>query len=331
MACLLASSHTVDAVLPASILAPEGIGRIPTPPYLGSTSGVSRLRPIAWLAYSRFFFPVPSSQRILCTTHHVLPRHKHQIVTVHDLRPYFYPDSGVQRFYFHHMLPSALQRCEGILTVSETSRQMLVDLYHLDPALIRVVPNALTLAPPSLAALSTPPQQPGYLLMVGATWMHKNADELLRMHLHWAGRFRLKIVAGPGAYRNGLQSLAADLGLAAKVDFLSGLAEDQLQSLYAHCAALVYPSRMEGFGLPPLEAMAQGRPVIVSDIPTFREIYGPHATYVTLGDESSWAHAFASLHEPGPSTRAQLIAHSRNFTQDRMKTALDAALTCFWP
>jgi glycosyltransferase involved in cell wall biosynthesis len=330
MACLTSQNHYLDVVLPESIPAPSRIHKISTPANLSSSSRVSKLRPIAWLAYSRFQFPVPRERRILCTTHHVLPSHKHQIVTVHDLRPYFYPDSSVQRFYFHRMLPKALKSCEGVLTVSETSRQMLIDVYGLQPSSVRVVPNAVTISPGKEISGPSPSMDPEYLLMVGATWAHKNADEVLRMHRHWAKRYRLKIVAGVGDYRSSLQSLSSELGISDRVDFLAGITDDQLQFLYSCCSALVYPSKMEGFGIPPLEAMAHGKPVIVSDIPTFRELYDVHPCYVRLGNEESWENAFRLIGEKELEYSARASAHAGKFSVRRMRDALHSSLRYFW-
>jgi glycosyltransferase involved in cell wall biosynthesis len=77
---------------------------------------------------------------------------------------------------------------------------------------------------------------------------------------------------------------------------------DQLERLYADCSALIAPSRMEGFGLPPLEAMARRRPVIVSNIPTFRELCGHHALFVDTEDSSSWEEALATLQNLSPAS-----------------------------
>ena len=75
----------------------------------------------------------------------------------------------------------------------------------------------------------------------------------------------------------------ADAGVAngeEKLDFIDSIDDKSLDILYATCSALVYPSRMEGFGLPPLEAMAHAKPVIVSDIPVMRELLGAVPLYV---------------------------------------------------
>ena len=150
------------------------------------------------------------------------------------------------------------------------------------------------------------------------------------MHRHWPTGFRLKVMAGGGAYRSKLQTLATSYGISARVDFLAAVAPDQLQDLYLHCGALVYPSLMEGFGLPPLEAMALGRPVIVSDIAVFREIYGAYPFYVQLGSEASWEHAFQRMLAIDPSYAAAAAAHAQSYNTDRMGHALNSALSYFW-
>ena len=73
--------------------------------------------------------------------------------------------------------------------------------------------------------------------------------------------------------------------------------EAELIDLYRHCAAVVYPSLMEGFGRPALEAMAVGRPAILSDIAVHRELFAEAAIFITPGVPASWAAAFAALED----------------------------------
>ena len=79
------------------------------------------------------------------------------------------------------------------------------------------------------------------------------------------------------------------------VELKHELSFSDLKSLYASASALVYPSIDEGFGIPPIEAMASGTPVIVSDIPVFHEVLGQSAIYVSPDDISSWESAFNIL------------------------------------
>jgi glycosyltransferase involved in cell wall biosynthesis len=103
-------------------------------------------------------------------------------------------------------------------------------------------------------------------------------------------------------------------------------------SYYRRCAALVYPSKMEGFGIPPLEAMACGRPVILSDIPVFRELYEGVPIYVTLGDKASWLAAVASLDDAALMSRKieEGILKAGEFSEERTKSEFLKAVTSIW-
>jgi glycosyltransferase involved in cell wall biosynthesis len=333
--CLSAQYEGIQAVLPRGVTAPAGMAASILPAWLGSSSQVSRLRPLLWLLYSAIMFPVERSCRVLSTTHHALPFHKHQILTVHDLRPYFEPDTWMQHVYFHFLLPRALRRCDGILTVSLASKEELISVYGIRREKIHVVPNVVAArrfepCDPAEDLEASPP----YLLMVGASWKHKNAVELLDHHELWKPDYRVKIVAGAGQYSEFLQRHAERLGIDAYVDIIEAPTDGQLAGLYMRSAALVYPSRREGFGLPPLEAMAFGRPVIVSDIPVFRELYGDVPFYVELGNLESWRRAFSELavmRSTGAEDRKRAgIKLAASFSTERMCTALAAALHHIW-
>lgn len=333
--CLATRYGGVDLVLPRGVPVPEGMKAVILSGWLSSSSRVSKLRPLLWLVYSALLFPGKRSRRILSTTHHALPFHRHQILTVHDLRPYFEPDTWVQKFYFRKMLGRALHRCDGIITVSETSKRDIIAVYGIDAQKVFVVHNAVELPPEPMAgtALLTE-DSPPYLLMVGASWKHKNAMEVLEEHGCWTPHFRLKILAGEGQYCEQLQQRVADLGILEKVDFLQAVSEADLADLYRRCSALVYPSRMEGFGLPPLEAMAYGKPVIISDIPVFRELYDDAPYFVALGNSASWKQAFSQLLQAGSEEKARRreegIAVASKYSTQRMCTALTAALKSIW-
>ena len=90
---------------------------------------------------------------------------------------------------------------------------------------------------------------------------------------------------------------------------------------------------MEGFGIPPLEAAACGVPVIVSDIPVFRELYGEFPIYVRLKDEQSWREAFDLLQDPRFVERKKALglSKSKEFTKERMCMELVNAIQGVWP
>jgi glycosyltransferase involved in cell wall biosynthesis len=270
-------------------------------------------------------------QQVLATTHLGFPGHKHQILTVHDVRPQLMPDSWVHVLYFRFMLPRALRRANGVLTVSETSRDAISQTYNIPREKIYVVPNVVRVVPPEAIPVPIKNEVP-YLLMVNAAFRHKNAAEVLSRHALWEADYRLKILAGEGHYRDELRTQTRRLGLADRVDFLPQVSDEELASLYTHAAALVYPSLLEGFGLPPAEAMAYGTPVIVSDIPVFHELFADAPLFVRLGDTASWRRALEGIEE---ARRPERIEHARciagQYTDERMCSALTAALRSIWP
>jgi O-antigen biosynthesis alpha-1,4-mannosyltransferase len=320
-----------------SVVAPVGVdfngcdGIIRVPSWVSMTQKVSRIRPILWLVYAIFLFPERAG-RILSTTHHAVPGAKRQIITIHDLRPYFYPDSFPQRFYFRRMLPRVVRKVDGILTVSDATKRLIIQCYGIAPGKIHVVPNCVDVSRFS-ARLAGPEQDSPYLFVVGATWAHKNAHELLQMASLWAGKYRLKIISGQGSYRDSLRRVASEAGILERIDFIEYVAEGELIALYQGATALVYPSLMEGFGIPPIEAMACGVPVIVSDIEVFRETYGAVPIYVELGKPASWESAFMQLEDAtlvGDMVRLGL-ERARSFSIDRVCSSLMKALAAIWP
>jgi glycosyltransferase involved in cell wall biosynthesis len=330
LAQCLSKGVDVVSVVPLGVKLSADIQQWEVPSWLASSSKVSVLRPILWWIYSLFFFPDGPGERILSSTHHAVPFRKQQIITIHDLRPYFYPDSWLQKLNFRWFLPQSLKRCSGVLTVSNVSKQLIVSTYGVSPANIHVVPPQVDSEFFTPKDFQSVPEQAQYLLCVGSSWKHKNIDELLRMHAHWSDGYKLKIVAGTGQYLEALKTMAISLKIESKIDFLSNLTRTELRSLYQGCAALVYPSLMEGFGLPPLEAMAAGRPTIVSDIPLFREVYGEAPIYVRLGETESWQQAFCQLRQFSKARLESGICHARSYTRARMCRQLSMALDQIW-
>jgi glycosyltransferase involved in cell wall biosynthesis len=218
-----------------------------------------------------------------------------QAVTIHDLIHHEYPTRNVVETAFNNaVLPRLLRRLAAILTVSQTSKRALCDLYELPPDRVKVVPNGIDLT--QWRPSGRPPAfDPAYLLVVSANRPYKNTVELLEHHRLWADRYRLVIVSTRGRYGGVVRDSIRTLGLEQVVDLRDDLTEGELIRLYQDCTATVYPSLTEGFGRPALEAMAVGRPVILSDIPVHRENFGRAAIFVSPGDPETWVRAFASL------------------------------------
>jgi glycosyltransferase involved in cell wall biosynthesis len=239
------------------------------------------------------------SDRLVYTpTQHGLYSQSDQIITVHDLnylhvRKFnYFPQIYI---FFRFLLPGLLKKCRAVFTVSETTRQDIFKTYGYPLEKIYVVPNGVDTttfrSDPSKKAARDP-----YLMMVGGRHPVKNVLEVLDMAECWKRNYRLILAShGQGRYQRMVEKKVLDLGLSDRVEYRGYLTHDELVHLYQGATALVYPSLIEGFGIPPIEALACGTPVIVSDIPVFREVLGEAAQFVKLGNHQSWTDAINSL------------------------------------
>lgn len=301
-----------------------------TPAFLRTRSKVSVLKPLAWMLYARFGFPCGRDQPVLSVMQNVIPRSRNQVVTVHDLRPCFFPDNPLQGFYWRHVLPRSLRKARAIVTVSQTSKERICSVYGIAPEKIHVVTNCFV--PAEVGAEDESERKPR-LLCVGGNWRHKNIHELLDMHALWRERYEVDIVMARTAYLSTLQELVVRHGLEGRVRFHHGVPDERLREMYRTSAALVYPSLDEGFGIPPLEAMSYGLPVIAADIPVLRELFSAAPLYISPGSRESWQEAFATL-EDGERMGRHVqtgLAIAQGFTPESMRRQLESLIRAVWP
>jgi glycosyltransferase involved in cell wall biosynthesis len=252
------------------------------------------------------------------------------VVTIHDLFFIGYP--GLRRpLYDAAMTRLARLYAAGasaIIADSEHSRLAIVDRLGLAAERTVVIPVGLG---PEFRPMTPSPVQREryglglhYALYVGNFRPHKNLPRLLRA---WAAlpallraRHRLVLAGGDGAGRPALAALAASLGLGDRVVF-PGLVDDaDLPALYGGAAAVVLPSLEEGFGLPALEAMACGAPVVASRRGALPEVLGDAGVLVDPEDERALAGALARVLGSAPERAAlgrQGLARAARFTAAR--------------
>jgi glycosyltransferase involved in cell wall biosynthesis len=194
------------------------------------------------------------------------------VVTIHDLS-FEGPGSTMgllDRATFRAVVPRAARRADRVLTVSERTKRDLVVRYGILDAKVAVTPNGVD------PRFGPGGRHDGYVLFVGAIQPRK--DPLAALDAARAVDLPL-VVAGP----------EKDAGLArtlkgAGADLRGYVPMEALAELYRGAALLVMPSRFEGFGLPLLEAMASGTPVVAADEPALREVGAEAAIYVEDGD-----------------------------------------------
>lgn len=216
-----------------------------------------------------------------------------RIVTIHDLAFEICPErapAGLRR-YLQAVVPRHVASAARVIAVSETTRADLIELYGVEPSKIAVAPNgvderffsAQPLTAGERMSLGLPER---YILTVGTLEPRKNHVTLFRaMDILGAGFDYTLVVAGrPGWETAPILDAAAPLVQTGRVRLLDYVPERLLPGLYAGARCLVYPSWYEGFGLPVLEALAAGIPVVASTAPALKEVAGACARY---GDPAS--------------------------------------------
>ena len=222
-----------------------------------------------------------------------------QVVMVHDLRPISHPERSLQSLYFRSWVPPLLRSCRHILTNSQFTAREIQRCVGLTDDLITVIPLGYDTAVFQPAVV--PPLLQGdkpYLLHVGQAYPHKNLQRLIQAFASVALRnpdLRLVLAGKPHPVESPiLKRLVVDLALEDQVEFCSYVPYSALPDLYRGALAFVYPSLWEGFGLPILEAMACGTPVITSFGSGTEEVSGDASVLVDPADVDALADA---MHE----------------------------------
>ncbi|MGE0776365.1 MAG: glycosyltransferase family 4 protein [Sphingomonadaceae bacterium] len=219
--------------------------------------------------------------------------HRDSITVIHDAAVFQTPQNfGARYGMAHRALGRLLARTSRIGTVSDFSREELSAVLGLTRDRIFVAGNGCDhLAGRAadetvLAKLDLTPGR--YFLFVGSPTPNKNLDVAIDAFSR-LGRPGVRFVIA-GSLNHAVFGGSAPDKLPGVI-MASGCSDEAISALYAHAAALVFPSRYEGFGIPPLEAMAHGCPVLASDIPVLRETCGDAARFFDPDD----AEALASL------------------------------------
>jgi glycosyltransferase involved in cell wall biosynthesis len=207
-----------------------------------------------------------------------------QVLTVHDAATLDHPEWFERKFalWYAAILPRLVNKVRAIITVSHFSKERIVQQTRVSPERVHAIYNGVDgrfcLVDPKTVTqvMAAFDLRSPYLLFVGSLEPRKNLKMLLEAwHLGDFGGATLAVVGASGRM---FQKLQFD-SIPAGVRLLGRVEDDVLPALYAGAAGFVYPSIYEGFGLPPLEAMACGCPVAVSDIPAHREVCDGTARY----------------------------------------------------
>lgn len=157
--------------------------------------------------------------------------------------------------------------------------------------------------------LTRAPAEPPYVLSVGTVEERKDLITAVRA-LSDLPMLRLISVGPHTSYAARVRQAAADAGVTGRIELRGYVDETTLRALYAGASALVFPSRYEGFGLPPLQALAAGVPVVAADIAVLREVLGNCALFAPVGDQHSFAERLRLVLAAGAGVR-ELVERGR--------------------
>jgi glycosyltransferase involved in cell wall biosynthesis len=257
------------------------------------------------------------------------------VVTVHDLMWLERPElverrplmRRVRERYYHQGMRWALRHATRLIAISEATRARMVAQVPECAERVRVTHNAagtgfFPAADPKLAAeqaaaiLGSPAP---YCLVVGKNERYKAHEVAVSAFAKSARDDELLVLIQRTSSGRGLLQLAERLGIASRLRFLPTVSGEQLTTLLQAARALIQPSIVEGFGIPVLEAMASGCPVVASDTPALLEVSGGAALHAPVGDASAFAAALSQLRTPGISNdlRARGLLRAQAFSWER--------------
>ena len=241
------------------------------------------------------------------------------VVTIHDVVPWTHPETLTPRGVAFHrrMAQRAARRADLVLTPTEAVAEQVRRLVSPTAPVRAVPPPVWPLDVPADAAayrLAVGVAEP-YLLFVGTAEPRKGLDVLVAALREAGPRVPDLVVVGPTGWGDiRVDDLAARAGVASRVRVLGRVDEATLAALYAAAAAVAVPSLAEGFGLPVLEAMTLGVPVVTSDDPALLEVGAGASLVAPVGDVHTLAEQLAEAVAPG--RREALAAAGRRRAQD---------------
>ena len=210
------------------------------------------------------------------------------VLTVHDISYDVLPEleDRAAGFVLRRLVPRSLKRAARVLTVSEWTKADLVRRYRLDPARVVVTPNGVD---PAFSPQGPRPEVAPYILFVGALRSRKDPVTALEALARLPSDMRLVMIGPPRAETDRVRATISRLDLEHRVEILGHVSQTVLTAYYRGAQCFVLPSLYEGFGLPVVEAMASGTPVVSTTVSAIPEVAEGAAILVPPKDPDALA------------------------------------------
>jgi glycosyltransferase involved in cell wall biosynthesis len=238
------------------------------------------------------------------------------MLTIHDVRGLHSDNGIIDRAVFGTVLRRSLQMADHVITVSEAMRTEILNFFPNTP--VSVVYNGLD--PDGFAYITSADCEAfrakyalpsGFALAIGHFEKRKNYLRLIDAIAVLKARSvdcPLLIIGNNSGERKAVEERIAAARLTGQVTLCTGLTDHEVRCAYKLCSLFVFPSAYEGFGIPILEAMAAQRPMVLSDLPVFREITEDHSIYFQHDDVEAIANA-VELGLTGNTQRSSMVEY----------------------
>jgi len=269
--------------------------------------------------FPHFNVPLFYSGRFVVTIHDIL-MHKQKGLDATTLNPLAYI---VKRLAYKTVFRHAVRKAARVLVPSKFVKKQLADYYRLNSDRLIVTyegfdEKVTPLGNPARTLKSYGLDAP-YFIYTGNAYPHKNLKRLVEaivmLNQRSDRRIYLAIASARDFFVKKMEHLAAKLGAKEYIKILGFVPDADLGVLYKNSVAFIFPSLSEGFGLTGLEAMSCGTLVLASEIPVFKEIYGPHALYFNPYDFTSIEGVARDALKMEEGVRSELIAKAKEYAK----------------
>jgi glycosyltransferase involved in cell wall biosynthesis len=259
-------------------------------------------------------------------------RQGRSVVTIHDLSALLHPEKHRSRLVRRARLrlPLVVRFADKIITPTESVKREVCQRFKVKPEKVTAIHSAArsSFKPLPFAQSAELRKQlrieDEFLLFVGTLEPRKNLLALLKafaqINTQTVHRPQLVIAGGEGWLMDDMFAFIKESGISERLRFTGYLSDEELRGLYSSCKVFLYPSVYEGFGLPPLEAMACGAPVVAGRIPSLQEVLGSNARLVEPLEVNALARGIVELLE-NEDQRQDLAAagpeHARKFSWEK--------------